>query len=92
MLKRLRQIGISCALKKLKHSLFIDAAARDICARNGAYEYLQRYAYVCNQSHEERKSEPKHNIICTYNRAKYSEYSQKKRFICIYQKKAVPLQ
>ena len=65
MLKRLRQIGISCALKKLKHSLFMDADARDICARNGAYEYLQRYAYVCNQSHEERKSEPKHNIIWT---------------------------
>ena len=65
MFKRLQQIGISCALKKLKYSVFMDADARDICARNVAYEYLQRYAYACNQNRTKWNPEPKREIICT---------------------------
>ena len=65
MLKRLRQIGISCALKKLKHSIFMDADTRNLCALNGAYEYLQRYRYACNQSHDNWTPEPKQKIIWT---------------------------
>lgn len=38
MLKRLRQIGISCALKKLKHSLFTDVLITDYSSI--LYDYL----------------------------------------------------
>ena len=50
MLNRLRQIGITCALKKLKHTLFPSAEVKAICARDGAYEYLQRYAYAAKDN------------------------------------------
>lgn len=65
MLKHLRQIGISCALKKLKHTLFMDADARDICARNGAYEYLLRYKNALETDIAEYKAEPAEKIIWT---------------------------
>ncbi len=64
MLKRLRQIGIACALKKLKHTLFLSEDAKNICARNGAYEYLLRYKWACLKEPDEPIL-PKEKIIWT---------------------------
>ena len=46
MLKRIRQIGIACALKKLKHVLFLDEDAKSIAARHGG----------CGKSNRDGKS------------------------------------
>ena len=65
MLKRLRQIGIACALKKFKHSLFMDTDVRNLCALNGAYEYLQRYKKTLQTDFTEYKPQPAQKIIWT---------------------------
>ena len=65
MLKRLRQIGISCALKKLKHALFMDADTRNLCALNGAYEYLLRYKKALQTDIVEYRAQPAQKIIWT---------------------------
>ena len=66
MLKRLRQIGIACALKKLKHVLFPASDAKNIAARHGAYEYLQRYAYAATTGiHQEIEPQPARKVIWT---------------------------
>ena len=65
MLNRLKQIGITCALKKLKHTLSPSADAKNICARNGAYEYLQRYAYAAKSETEETCVKADRKIIWT---------------------------
>lgn len=64
MLKRLSQIGIVAALKKLKHWIFISPDAKNIVARNGAYEYLCRYKSACAKVPEEPIL-PKDKIIWT---------------------------
>ena len=65
MLKRLRQIGITCTLKKLKHVLFPASDAKNICARNGAYEYLQRYSYAAKFKSDEVGIKPGLKVIWT---------------------------
>ena len=65
MLKRLQQIGMAAALKKLKHALFMDADTRSLCARNGAYDYLQRYAEAAHLHSTDYKAEPAAKIIWT---------------------------
>lgn len=65
MLKRIRQIGIACALKKLKHVLFLDEDAKSIAARHGAHEYLLRYAYICPKTRENWKPGDKSKTIWT---------------------------
>ena len=45
---RIKQIGLQAAWLKFKQWLFSPSAeVIDLCARNGAYEYLQRYKYAC---------------------------------------------
>lgn len=65
MLRRINQIGISCALMKLKHAIFMDADTRNLCARNGAYEYLRRYVYACKSDVAEWHPTTKKKIIWT---------------------------
>lgn len=65
MLKRMRQIGVACALKKLKHTLFPSPDAKNICARNGAYEYLQRYAYAAKIETRDVVAQPERKVIWT---------------------------
>jgi mannosyltransferase OCH1-like enzyme len=65
MLRRIQQIGIACALKKLKHAIFMDAETRNLCALNGAYEYLQRYKKALQTDITEYKAEPTEKIIWT---------------------------
>lgn len=66
MLSRLHQIGLLCALKKLKHILFLDIDAKNIAARNGAYDYLLKYAYAVNANNKEEKAiSPTRKIIWT---------------------------
>ncbi|MBO5619568.1 MAG: capsular polysaccharide synthesis protein [Paludibacteraceae bacterium] len=66
MLQRLHQIGIVCALKKLKHTLFPSTEVKAICARDGAYEYLQRYAYVLEkENHQTWHPEKGRKVIWT---------------------------
>lgn len=65
MLKRIHQIGIACALKKLKHAIFMDADTRNICALNGAYDYLMRYKKALQSDIAEHKAEPAEKIIWT---------------------------
>ena len=64
-LNRLSQIGIACALKKLKHAIFMDAETRNLCALNGAYEYLLRYKKALQKDITEYKAEPTEKIIWT---------------------------
>ena len=46
----LKQRGIKVMYYKIKHTFFTqDNDIRAIGARNGSYEYLQRYAYVINE-------------------------------------------
>lgn len=65
MLKRIRQIGIACALKKLKHVIFMDADTRNLCALNGAYEYLLRYKNALQTDIVEYTPQPAQKIIWT---------------------------
>lgn len=66
VLNRIRQIGISCALMKLKHTLFPSPEVKAICARDGAYEYLQRYAFAAIDNGAEMWSpKPARKIIWT---------------------------
>ena len=65
MLRRIQQIGIVCALKKLKHTLFLSAEEKAICARDGAYEYLRRYVYACKSDVAEGHPTTKKKIIWT---------------------------
>ena len=65
MLNRLRQIGFSCALKKLKHSVFLDKDTKSLCALHGAYDYLLRYAYACNNGEQNWAPKPKSRTIWT---------------------------
>ena len=65
MLRRVRQIGIACALMKLKHAIFMDADTRNICALNGAYDYLMRYKKALQTNITEYKAEPSEKIIWT---------------------------
>ncbi len=65
MLNRLKQIGITCALKKLKHTLCPASDAMNICARNGAYDYLKRYAYAANILMEDTGIKPCRKVIWT---------------------------
>lgn len=66
MFSRLHQIGVACALKKLKHTLFPSAEVKAICARDGAYEYLQRYAYAAKDNGADTWSaKPARKIIWT---------------------------
>ncbi len=65
MLRRMQQRGIACALKKLKHAIFMDADTRNICALNGAYEYLLRYKNALETDIAEYNAEPAEKIIWT---------------------------
>ena len=65
MLNRLQQIGVVCALKKLKHTLFPASDAKNICARNGAFEYLQRYAYAAKSPTAEPEIKHGRQVIWT---------------------------
>lgn len=65
MKNTIKKIGIACALKKLKHTIFLDADSKDLCARNGACEYLKRYAYACDYTKKEWRPTPKPNTIWT---------------------------
>lgn len=65
MIQRLRQIGFVCALKKLKHTLLPASDAKNICARNGAYDYLQLYSYATNIKIEEVSVESGRKVIWT---------------------------
>lgn len=65
VLNRLSQIGIACALKKLKHAIFMDADTRNLCALNGAYEYLLRYKNALQTDIVEYKPQPAQKIIWT---------------------------
>ena len=65
MLNRIQQIGVVCALKKLKHTLFPASDAKNICARNGAFEYLQRYAYAAKNKSKETQIKPGRKVIWT---------------------------
>ena len=66
MLKRLQEIGLLCALKKVKHTLFPAPDVKNIAARNGAYEYLLRYAYAATKgSNQETKPQPARKVIWT---------------------------
>ena len=65
MLRRVRQIGIACALTKLKHAIFMDADTRNIRALNGAYEYLLRYKNALQIDIVEYKPQTAQKIIWT---------------------------
>ena len=63
---KLKNIGIVPFLYKAKHRLFsTDKDVMAICARNGAYEYLKRYAYACKSNKREWHSLGKKKIIWT---------------------------
>ena len=63
--KRIQEIGIRCAWLKLKHTLFPSAEAKEICANSGAYEYLERYADVCDWNRADWKPVKGEKIIWT---------------------------
>ena len=65
MLNRLKQIGFVCTIKKLKHTLCPASDAKNICARNGAYEYLMRYAYAAKNKAEGTGVKPGRKVIWT---------------------------
>lgn len=65
MLKRVREIGWLCALKKLKHHLLLDKEVKSICALNGAYEYLQRYKLAETELPQTYFAEPAQKVIWT---------------------------
>lgn len=64
MLARLHEIGIVCALKKAKRMLFLSPSAKNIAARDGAYDYLLRYKSACDDV-TNKPIEPKDKIIWT---------------------------
>lgn len=64
-LSRLRQIGLLCALEKLKHHILLDNDVKSICALNGAYEYLQRYKLSDNVLLKEYIPTPAQKTIWT---------------------------
>lgn len=62
---RIKQIGLQAAWLKFRQWLFSPSAeVIDLCARNGAYEYLQRYKYAC-KSNPNSELSPKAKIIWT---------------------------
>ena len=62
---RIKQIGLKASCLKVKQWLFTPSAeVIDLCARNGAYEYLQRYKYACDNL-PTSKIQPKEKIIWT---------------------------
>ncbi len=63
--ERIQKVGILCMLKKVKHILFPDNVTLEIAAGNGAYEYLQRYAYAFNKNRKSWNRKPKPKIIWT---------------------------
>ena len=63
---KLKNIGILPFLYKAKNRLFsTDKDVMAICARNGAYEYLKRYAYACKSDRGEWYPAGKKKIIWT---------------------------
>lgn len=49
----------------MKHAVFMDADTRNLCALNGAYEYLQRYKKTLQTDCTEYKPQPAQKIIWT---------------------------
>lgn len=65
ILKRIHDLGFICAWKKLKHTIFPSPAALAICADFGTYEYLERYASVCDWNRSTWKPTEESKIIWT---------------------------
>jgi len=65
LIKRIREVGITCMMKKVKHIFFPDKDTLEIATRHGAYEYLQRYAYAVNRDRMSWERKEKKNIIWT---------------------------
>lgn len=59
--RRIKEVGLICMLKKMKHVLFPDTDTLEIATRHGTYEYLQRYSYAFNWHRTAwvRKEKPK---------------------------------
>lgn len=63
---KLKNVGMLPFLYKAKQRLFsTDKDVMTICARNGAYEYLRRYAYACKSDVAEWHPTTKKKIIWT---------------------------
>lgn len=65
LIQIIRQRGIKCLWYKFKNTyLTQDKDIREIGARNGTYEYLQRYAYVCGAKVENMQPGEKIIWVC----------------------------
>lgn len=64
-LKRIREVGIVCMLKKVKHLLFPDNDTLEIATRHGTYEYLLRYAYALKKDRTSWERKTKNKIVWT---------------------------
>ena len=63
----LKQRGIKVLYYKIKHTFFVqDKDIRAIGARNGSYEYLQRYAHICGTSSDKMSDGEKIIWVCWF--------------------------